>query len=110
MDVFFKEEGSLRSRLSLADSANALSELKQKLAQQGSRVPFPFFRDQAMEKAARDLMDVRIDNIVISAWGKSDPLKKYLDHEKYPADSTITVVVGEHTVNSEHHPWLEASI
>jgi hypothetical protein len=110
MDVFFKEEGALRARLSLADSANVLSELKQKLAQNGSKIPFPLFRDQAMEKAARDLMNVRLDTILFSAWAKSPPLKKYLDREKYPADSTITVAVGEHTVNSEHHPWLEASI
>jgi len=110
MDVFFREEGALRGRLSLADSANVLSELKQKLAQHGSKIPFPLFRDQAMEKAARDLMNVRLDSILFSAWGKSSPLKKYLDREKYPADSTITVAIGEHTVNSEHHPWLEASI
>lgn len=110
LDVFFKEEGSLRARLSLADSANALTEIKQKLALQGCKIPFPFFRDQAMEKAARDLMHVRVDTILLSAWGKHPLLKKYLDREKYPPDSTVTVAVGEHTVKSEHHPCLEAMV
>ncbi len=109
MDVFFKEEGSLKVKLSLAESANALSVLKQRLAQEGSRITFPFLLDQASEKA-KALMDVRIDTILLSAWGKYFSLRKYLDREKYPANSTVTVAIGEHTVKSEHHPYLQVLI
>jgi hypothetical protein len=110
MDVFFQEKGLFEARLSFADSANALSDLKDKLKKQGCRMPFPFFQDQVVEKAAKDLMNVRIDTILLSAWGKYFSLRKYLDRDKYPENATVTTAIGEHTVKSEHRPFLEILI
>ena len=110
MDVFFKEKGSFEAKISLAESGNALSDIKQTLTQQGIRMPFSFFREQSVEKAAKELMDVRIDTILLSAWGKYFSLRKYLDQDKYPPNATVTASIGEHTVKSEHHPYLEVLV
>jgi hypothetical protein len=110
MDAFFQEKGMLEAKLSSAELENTLSHIKEKLKNQGCRIPFPFFKEQAVEKAAKDLMNVRIADILLSAWKKYFSLRKYLDRDKYPENVTVTTAIGEHTVKSEHHPFLEVLI
>jgi hypothetical protein len=107
-DIFFENEGDIRIKLSLAESAQAFSALKKKLSE-GRWTPFPHLMDLAA-KNAKALLDIRIETILANAWGKYASLRKYLDKEKYPANTTVTAAVGEHTVKSEHHPYLEISM
>jgi len=105
MEIFFKEEEDLRLKLSLAESSETFSALKKKL-KEGKWTPFRDFSGLAA-KNAKALMDVRIETILVTGWAKYFSLRKYLDKEKYPANSTVTVALGEHTVKSEHHPYLQ---
>jgi hypothetical protein len=105
MEIFFKEEESLRVKLGLAESSETFSALKNKL-KEGKWTPFRDFIGLAA-KNAKELMDVRVETILVSAWAKYFSLRKYLDKEKYPANSTVTVSIGEHVVKSEHHPYLQ---
>jgi hypothetical protein len=104
MGIFFKKE-DLRVKLALADSSEAFSTLKNKL-KEGKWTPFRDFVGLAA-KNAKELMDVRVETILVSAWAQYFSLRKYLDKEKYPANTTITVSIGEHVVKSEHHPYLQ---
>ncbi len=106
MDVFFKEEGSLKAKLSLTESGDTLSAIRKQLAKESNRITLPFLLGQAADRA-KELMDVPIHTILVSAWGKYFALRKYLDQEKYPPNTTVAVEMSEHSVKSEHHPYLQ---
>ena len=81
MEIFFKEEESLRVKLGLAESSETFSALKNKL-KEGKWTPFRDFIGLAA-KNAKELMDVRVETILVSAWAKYFSLRKYLDKEKF---------------------------
>lgn len=54
-----------------------------------------------------DLLNIRIIDIMALAWNKCGVLRKYLDKEKYPANEAIFVPLAEHTIKSDHHPFIE---
>ena len=54
-----------------------------------------------------DLLNIRITDIMVSAWNKYGVLRKYADKEKYPPNETILVPLAEHTIKSDHQPFIE---
>lgn len=57
-----------------------------------------------------DLLDVNLKEVLIEAWNKSVILRKYKDAQRYPPDQTAIVHLSEHTIRSEHQPYLEISV
>ncbi|MBI4468835.1 MAG: hypothetical protein HY650_05870 [Acidobacteria bacterium] len=44
---------------------------------------------------------------MVGAWNKYRPLLKYADRSKYPPEEVALVPLAEHTISSEHHPYVE---
>ena len=59
-------------------------------------------------KKVENLLEISIPNILVAAW--SPFLVKYLDRKKYPANEILLVPLAEHTITSEHHPYLEIMV
>jgi len=57
-----------------------------------------------------ELLDVDLQEVLIGAWNKSTILRKYLDVQRYPPDKTFMIHLSEHSIRSEHRPYLEVSI
>jgi hypothetical protein len=47
---------------------------------------------------------------MVKAWNKYRELLKYTDKEKYPPDVSVLVPLAEHTIKSEHKPYIEILI
>jgi hypothetical protein len=54
-----------------------------------------------------DLLNVKVISILTGAWTKYELLKKYADRREYPPEETVLLPLAEHTVKSEHHPYVE---
>lgn len=54
-----------------------------------------------------ELLNIRITDIMVSAWNKYRALREYSNKEKYSPNETILVPLAEHTIASEHHPFIE---
>jgi len=106
IDIFSRGPESLQVKFPDPESVKAISNLKDRLMQAGSRITFPVAMDE-VKKGAQALMNIKIEDIFISAWNKYLPLRKYRDKEKYPPDKTVMVPLVEHTVKSEHKPYIE---
>jgi len=63
-----------------------------------------------IEKNIEEFLNIPIQDIMLSAWAKHGFLQKYIDKKKYPPKETIVVHLTEHTVESEHHPYIEILI
>ena len=61
---------------------------------------------QIFEKL-KDLLAIGIPDILVAAWNKYRILLKYLDREKYPPNESFLVPLAEHSITSEHHPYVE---
>jgi hypothetical protein len=109
MNIFFSEPESFQARITALESVKTLSHLKDLLMQEGSRITLPAAMDE-VKKSMQALMNTRIEDILIPAWNKYLPLRKYRDKERYPPDKTVMVPIFEHTVRSEHQPYIELLI
>ncbi len=109
LSQFFSSEKELwREKLSLIESAEGMSLLKDKVIKE-ARVKWPVVLDIAVEKIT-DILDISILDIMVRSWQKYADLLKYLDKRKYPPNETILVPMAKHTIKSEHHPFLEILI
>lgn len=53
------------------------------------------------------LLDIKLKDILLSAWGKYSEVQKFLDKDKFGTDEVFMVPLAEHTITSEHHPKIE---
>jgi len=109
MNIFFSEPESFQVKFPSLESVKTLSNLKDRLMKEGSRVTLPAAMDGVL-KGAQALMNIKLEDILVPAWNKYLPLRKYRDKKKYPPDKTVLVPLVEHTVKSEHRPYIEVLI
>lgn len=105
----FKEEELLQSRLSTMESTKKISSLKEVFLKEAKGIRWPVAFNEIMKKIG-DLLNIGVLDIMVMAWNKYSLLLKYLDREKYSPDETFLVPLAEHTIKSEHHPYIEVLI
>ena len=108
-DLFVRDVVDLKVRMPASGAISSIAALKSRLEQEGSKVTFQAALD-AIEKGAHSLLNIRIEDILLPTWKKYLSLRKYLDKEKYPPEKVSLVPIAEHTVRSEHHPYIEFRI
>jgi hypothetical protein len=57
-----------------------------------------------------ELLDVKVPDILISAWKKARELQDALDRSRQSSEETIKLELAEHTLASEHHPYIEIRV
>lgn len=108
--LFLSPEGELpEGALSIIESGQPFLTLKDSIAKEIKGLRWNYAREEIMEKIG-DLMDVSLVGVMGAAWKKYEALLKYADSEKYPPDEMILAPLAEHTLTSEHHPYLEILI
>ena len=80
--------------------------LKEALAKQSRMIKWDAVSDIIAEKTV-EMLDVPVLHILVSAWQKYREVEEFGDPEKYPPADTQLVPLAEHTVKSEHRPYLE---
>ncbi len=109
MRQFFLAEKELwKERLSVLESGEKMSLLKARVLKE-AKMKWPVALDCVAEKIA-DLLNIAIPDIMVMAWKKYRILLAYTDSKKYPPGEVSLVPLAEHTISSEHHPFLEILI
>lgn len=57
-----------------------------------------------------ELLNVDMRDVLIGAWNESVVLRRYLDSQRYPPDQTVVAHLSEHSIRSEHRPYVEISV
>jgi|WetSurMetagenome_2_1015567.scaffolds.fasta_scaffold64830_2 hypothetical protein len=97
------------SKISSLEAISSLSSLKKFLLEEASAISWPLVVSEIMGKS-RDLLNIDIHEIIAAAWSKYRLLAKYADRAKYPPDETFLVPLSEHTIKSEHKPYIEVIV
>ncbi len=109
LDRFFSlDKELLRQQLFGVESGEKMSLLKGTVLK-STRIKWPLAFDNIIDKIG-DVLNVSIPDIMVMSWNKYRILLKYLDREKYPATETFLVALTEHTIKSEHRPFIEILI
>lgn len=108
-ELFVGDVAELKARMPVAGAIASIAALKSRLEQEGSKVTFQAALD-AVVGGAHSLLNIRIEDILLLTWKKCLSLREYLDKEKYPPEKTSLVPIAEHTIRSEHHPYIEFMI
>jgi hypothetical protein len=91
------------------EKAGQVTSLREKISTTLGKTVWPNAFDEISKKSI-DLLDINLIDVLVGAWNKYQGLRKYLDREKYSPTQSVLVPLGEHTVKSEHQPYVEVLI
>ena len=57
-----------------------------------------------------ELFDIEIPNMFVIAWNKAREVQDALNESKHLSEEVIYLELAEHSIISEHHPYVEMSI
>lgn len=87
-------------------ASSRVATVKGKLAAEAKLLPWGAVCDVIVDKIA-ELVDIKLMDVLAVAWKKYRVLEKYADRNRYGPEETMLVPLAEHTVKSEHHPYIE---
>ncbi len=105
----FKNKELPPDQLSAFESGGEVAAVKELVLKQTKGVGWGVIRGEIFEKVEY-LLEISIPDILVAAWNKYRILLKYLDRKKYPSNESFLVPLAEHTITSEHHPYLEVRV
>jgi hypothetical protein len=86
-----------------------MSLLKEKVSKGIKEIRWPVTFNEIIKKV-EDLLNISLSDIMVTAWNKYRMLLKYTDKKKYSSNETFLVPLAEHTIKSEHKPYIEILI
>ena len=98
-----------QNKLSGLESSEEIVALRNNLSQKARGISWSAaFGD--IFQGIKELLDVKLEDILVEAWKKTQELSKYRDPEKYRPNEIVLVHLVEHTINSELRPTLEVVV
>ena len=88
------------------EQTRKINTVKQKLSKEVANLKWTATFNQALEKI-EDILGINVMDILLNSWNKAKILPQYLDKKKYPPEETIHVSLADHTIRSEHQPYIE---
>jgi hypothetical protein len=105
----FHEKEISQDRWAVVEASERMSSLKEKVSEEAKGIRWPMAFKEISTKVG-DLLNINLADIMVGAWKKSREILEYLHREKYSPDETLLVPLAEHTIQSEHHPYIEILI
>lgn len=90
------------------DNAKSTAELKENLAKKSKLIQWDAVKEVLAEKTV-EMLDIPVVRILFPAWKKYREIMEFANPEKHPPGETSLVSLVEHTVKTEHHPYLQVS-
>lgn len=106
---FFPLKELRQERLSAIESSNKIASLKERVSKEAKGIRWPVELSEIIKKV-EDLLNISMPDIMVSAWNKYRILARYADKGKYKPNETFLVPLAEHTIKSEHNPYIEILI
>jgi hypothetical protein len=106
LNEFFLLEELSQDQVLKIQSGGGIAALKEKISRDIAGINWPA-AFSGIVKNIGDLLNISISDIMISAWNKYRILLKYTDKGKYGPKETFLVTLAEHTIKSEHNPYIE---
>ena len=83
--------------------------LQERLSTEVKTIKWPASMPHVAEKFC-ELFDVPLPDLFWKSWKKSDALRTLLAESKQKPEATNSLELMEHTIVSEHHPYIEVRV
>jgi hypothetical protein len=106
--VKFRDIGRYRSRLGWPRPFHAASWhiLRSARSVRPAQAPSASFAD-AVALELHGLLDISVGDVLVGAWNRARELQDALEQTREKADQTILVPLVDHTIKSEHRPYID---
>ena len=102
----FRNKISNENKSECFKSSEKIQELQKSVSQRKPEMESVAFFRKILEKTP-ELLNIKLKNILGSAWMKYQQVEQCLEQGKQNPDETFLVPLIDHIVASEHHPQLE---
>jgi hypothetical protein len=82
---------------------------KARVAEEMKKIRWTAAMPKLVEKLG-ELLEIPLPGVMISAWDKSDEIKKTLDDSRKSPEDEFSVELAEHTFTTELHPEIEIQV
>lgn len=83
--------------------------LSAKIKKEIKGIKWTLSKPDLTQKAA-ELLDIKIPDILINSWKKEEAIQKIIKESITSPEDTFYIELVEHTVKSEHQPYIEISV
>ena len=108
-DFFGLENKHLETSRPEMESTKTFISIKETLVRNAKDILWPAAYNTIINKVD-SLLNISLSDIMVGAWRKYKILLKYCDKKKYGPDETFLVSLAEHTIMSNHKPYIEVIV
>lgn len=101
-----KDNKQLRSKFSEVERSKVITGLKENELIKVAGFHWHLLYTEILMKL-NELLNIKVLDVFIDAWIKNDILKKHTQIKEASPDETILIPLAEHSIKSQHHPYLE---
>jgi hypothetical protein len=106
-DLFEVDVNDLSARAERGvDVYQIADEIKEEIRKGSRAIRWAWVRDVIAKKSS-EILDLNVVHVLLEAWKKYMQIEQYAEKSKCEPKETILCPLAEHTVTSEHHPYLE---
>ncbi len=98
-----------RDHLQAVEAEAGLAAVRTALSAQAAAIPWEAARAE-IDRVVRSALDVKLDDVLVSAWVRSALLVRYLDSSKYAPDQAILAHLSEHTIKTTLKPSIDVYV
>src|SRR6266403_1197640 len=84
----------------------AAQNAREKIAKEARTIRWPWVRKIVAEQS-EELLNPNVVDVLVNSWKKYMRIEKYADSANYAPSQKILEPLAEHTVKSEHHPYVQ---
>ncbi len=106
VNYLFRNSKAFEDKTFRIKSSEKIAELKKTIGIKKPHLEWEMVSAKIIGKAP-ELLDIKLKDILESAWKKYNQVEQCLEQGKENPDETYLVPLIEHTVVSEHHPKIE---
>lgn len=109
VNYLFRNRKTIDAQTFRIDSSEKGAKLKEAFIEKKPHLEWDMVSAKIIGKAS-ELLDIKLNDILESAWKKYQQVEQCIEQGKENPDETYLVPLIEHTVVSEHHPKIEISL
>ena len=111
MQQIFQDRGTEAGKNSMIENLDqqTLDSLKQSYKEKKGSMLWGDLSDEIKSRAS-ELLNIPLQDLLIRAWRESGVLNKYINREEYDPEAVIFIELKEHTMTSNHKPYLDIEI
>lgn len=88
------------------DVYQGAAEIRDEIHKASRAIRWKWVRDLVARKSA-EMLDLNVIEVLLSAWKKYAQIAEYQEKSRKDPHGTFLCPLAEHTVTSEHHPYLQ---